>query len=149
MTYLRRIHRQVSHEEFVKEMTSGKSSIFKDIYQLIIFAAALGYKDRVRQPIDKHDSGKGILDSTFRNEPTWLGFVYLMGLVDSNDSCCLQPGDDKQEELIKSFEEYANYGLQVMKDKLYHSDDPLEDLMHYWLGVESESQAENYQDIQL
>lgn len=125
---MRRIQRDVCHEEFVKSLTSGEGAIFKEIWRVLLFAAALGIKDGKRRALEKTDSGKAIPDTYF-NSPGWKGFLYLIGVADTGDSACLHGTEEAQDSLVAAFEEYANNGLHIMADRMRASSLPLDELI--------------------
>ena len=134
MNTTRRIQRDSSHEEFVKSLTSGEKLIFKEIWRLLLFAAAIGVRDGVRKPLGSVDSGKA-MPETYFSAPGWRGFLYLIGIADTGDSKCLQSTEEEQNALITAFEEYANRGLVVLKERLITSASPLDDLATFLLEV--------------
>ncbi|MCC1498184.1 DNA phosphorothioation-associated protein 4 [Alcanivorax sp. 1008] len=125
---MRRIQRDMCHEELIKSLTSGDTPVFKEIWRVLLFAAALGIKDSKRIPIEKTDSGKAIPDTYF-NSPGWKGFLYLIGLADTGDSACLHGAEEAQDYLVTAFEEYANNGLHILQGRLASSAFPLDDLI--------------------
>src|SRR5690606_13572206 len=60
MSTLRRIQRESSHEEFVKDLTTGEKPLFREIWRLLLLAAAIGVKDGARTPLGPVDSGKAM-----------------------------------------------------------------------------------------
>jgi dnd system-associated protein 4 len=132
MSTLRRIQRDSSHEEFVKELTTGERPLFREIWRLLLLAAAIGVKDGVRTPLGATDSGKA-MPETYFSTPAWRGFLYLISVADSGDSSCLHSSAENQDSLITAFEEYANYGLKVLKERISSSTSPLDDLASYVL----------------
>jgi dnd system-associated protein 4 len=132
MSTLRRIHRDVSHEEFVKELTSGERPLFREIWRLLLLAAAVGVRDGVREPLTSSDSGKAMPESYFSG-PVWRGFLHLIAIAETNDSNCLHGSPENQERLVSAFEEYANYGLRKLKVRVGMSPNPLEELTSFVL----------------
>lgn len=122
---MRRIQRDICHEEFIKSLTTGENPLFREIWRIMLFAAALGIKQGERRPLNKVDSGKGISESYFNN-PGWHGFLYLIGVSESGDSECLKNTEDAQEILILAFEEYANHGLYSLRERIESISNPLE-----------------------
>jgi dnd system-associated protein 4 len=125
---MRRIQRDVCHEEFVKSLTASEGAIFKEIWRVLLFAAALGVKEGMRRPIEKVDSGKAMPESYF-SSPGWRGFLYLMGIAESGDSACLRGTEDAQDGLVTAFEEYANHGLHILADRMRFTSSPLDELI--------------------
>ena len=127
---MRRIQRDASHEEFIKSLISGDDAIFRDIWRILLFAAAYGVKERKRTPLQKVESNKSFPESYF-NTPAWKGFLYLIGFAETETSDHLKNEDEQQEMLVTAFEEYANYGLIQMREKLGSSTDRLGDLVEF------------------
>lgn len=114
---MRRIQRDVCHENLIKILTSGDSPLFKEIWRAMLFAAALGIYQGKRRPIGKSDSGKAIPENYF-SAPGWRGFLYLIGVADGGDSQCLHGTEDAQDALVTAFEEYANQGLHTLAERI-------------------------------
>lgn len=132
MSTLRRIQRDSEHEEFVKEMTSGEQPLFREIWRLLLLAAAIGVRDGTREPLKSSDSGKA-MPETYFSAPAWRGFLYLIAIGESGDSGCLHGTSENQERLITAFEEYANYGLGILKARIRSSTSPLDELTSFLL----------------
>lgn len=98
------------------------------MWRVLLFAAALGIRDGKRRPLEKVDSGKSMPENYF-STPGWRGFLYLIGVADSGDSACLHGREEAQDDLITTFEEYANYGLHVLSERLGASTSPLDELI--------------------
>lgn len=114
---MRRIQRDIEHEQLVKRLTTGEGAIFPEIWRLLLFAAALGVKQGIRRPLGKVDSGKSMPESYF-GSPGWRGFLYLVSLVESDSSACLASSPEQQDFLVSVFEEYANQGLHALGEAL-------------------------------
>jgi len=143
---MRRIQRDSSHEEFVKTLTTGEFPIFREIWKLLLFAAALGIKDGDRCKLEKVDSGKA-MPETYFSTPGWKGFLYLIGITESGDSDCLKGTTEEQDKLVTAFEEYANRGLYILKSRM-QSSTPLDDLISIMLeAVALETSGPNVEDL--
>lgn len=141
MSTFRRIQRDTSHEEFVKELTTGDFPLFREIWRLLLLAASIGVRDGLREPLAAVDSNKS-MPETYFNAPAWRGFLYLIALEESGDSACLHATSENQDKLITAFEEYANYGLRVLKDRLSSSTSKLDDLTSFILEATSQKLPE-------
>lgn len=124
---MRRIQRDTAHEEFIKTLISGEQAVFKEIWRVLLFAAAFGVKKGKRTPLKNVDSGKAFPESYF-STPGWRGFLLLLGFCEGDSSDHLKNDENEQEKLITAFEEYANYGLHEMSKVITSSSDPLGDL---------------------
>jgi len=107
---MRRIQRDIKHEDFIRSLTSGDTPIFSEIWRVLLFAAAYGVMKRQRLPLDKTESNKAMPASYF-NTPGWKGFIYLIGFADSESSEHLKNDEEQQNRLITAFEEYGTFGL--------------------------------------
>jgi len=121
---MRRIQRDTKHEEFIKTLVSGDQAVFREIWRVLLFAAALGVKKGQRQPLGEVDSGKAFPESYF-NSPGWKGFLYLLGFIDNDTSDHLRNDEKEQDKLVTAFEEYANFGLHEMAKVVTSSSDAL------------------------
>ena len=104
---MRRIRREEAHENLVKSLTSGENAVFKEIWRLLVFAAALGVRSGSRRRLGKVDQGKAINDSYF-SVPGWRGLLYLIGVTEDGDAGALKADEASEEHLVTLFEEYAN-----------------------------------------
>lgn len=127
----RRIQRATDKEDMIKLLTQSPGAPFKEIWRLMLFAAMLGYRENERVPLQHIDTGKGIDDRIFSNSSVWPGFLYLLSLVSTNNADSLSGSEDKCEQRIVLFEEYANGGLAILKDQLETSSYSLDALSHY------------------
>jgi dnd system-associated protein 4 len=122
---MRRIQRDSKHEELVKALTSGDQPVFREIWRLLTFSALLGYRLNLRTPIGQSDSGKAIPINYFEGNPAFRGLLYLMGIVETDETKCLHATEEAEETLLSVFEEYANGGLRYLVDEVGENSDPL------------------------
>jgi dnd system-associated protein 4 len=87
----------------------------------------LGIKDGNRLPLEKVESGKA-MPETYFSAPGWRGFLYLIGVADSGDSHCLRSSTEIQDSLVTAFEEYANQGLHILRNRLQLSSSSLDEV---------------------
>lgn len=125
---MRRIRRDECHEEFLKSLTTGDGAVFREIWRLMMFAAALGVNAGIRRPLGKYDQGKAINDTYF-SVAGWRGILYLLGVSEAGDTSVLRASEEAEETLITLFEEYANQGLFMLKDAVHSSSAPLNDIV--------------------
>jgi dnd system-associated protein 4 len=135
---MKRINRDVCHQEMIKKLTGSESPAFQQIWQLLLFAASLGIRDKSKRPIENYDTGKAIQENYF-SAPGWKGFLYLMRLVETENTKCLSSSEEEQDKLIKSFEEYSNYGLHFLSRMMETSNDYLDMLVEMCLKEDEES----------
>jgi dnd system-associated protein 4 len=109
----RRVRRAKDKEAVITELTTD--GVFTTIREVLVFAAALGYQRGIRRPI------------TEASEPvrwdTMIKSPYLEAIV---DMICAADGEAKPElladshldERLKTFEEFANGGLEILQKEL-------------------------------
>jgi dnd system-associated protein 4 len=119
---MRRIQRSKDKEQLIQLLVKGKNNLFKEIWQLMIFAALIGWKDGTKSPLKEIDSGKGIDETVFSNNMAWPGLLNLLALVhEQGDVSTLSPTEEALNNKIKIFEEFANRGLEIIEDRLESS----------------------------
>jgi len=127
---MRRVQRATDKEEVIKRLTVGDKPYFKEIWRLVLFAAMVGHRHGRREKLASFDSGKGIDAAIFGNtQPAWPGLLYLLALVETNSHTILQSGEDQDNEKIAIFEEYANGGLAILKERLEPSSYSLDSIL--------------------
>lgn len=134
---MRRIQRDTRYEELVKRLTTGDSAVFKEIWRLLLFSAALGIRDGTRKPLEQVDSGKAMPESYF-STPGWRGLLYLIGVAETGESECLRGDSDQQDLLITIFEEYANQGLCILEERMQSAVVPLDELVGLLTSVSTD-----------
>ena len=112
---MNRIRPPVEFEKSVVEplLTSG---LFSYKYQVITFAAALGYRAGSRRKLDK--PGEGIRIEYFQNHGESLA-IDVIALAESDDLADI--AESKDEERSKLFEEYACGGLALIHQECFDS----------------------------
>ncbi len=109
----------------------------------------VGFKNGRREPLASIQSGEGIRQDSFANNPVWLGTVYLLGLVETEGSTdVLRASEDSEDERIQIFEEYANGGLAILKEAFAASNGSLDDLLTF-IQSQTESAAPKKADLQI
>ena len=113
---MKRIHRAQDKRRIIEALTSDGTAAFREIWRLLLFAAALGFKNGRRDPLINADTGDAIRQEIFGNSPAWPGVLFLMGLVETNATDVLMASEEAEDQRIKVFEEYANGGLAILED---------------------------------
>ena len=125
---MRRIRREESHENVIKALTSGENPVFKEIWRVLVFAAAIGVRSGKRRPLGKVDPGKAINDTYF-SVPGWRGLLYLIGVTEDGDASALKSDGASEDRLATLFEEYANEGLYILREEVQSSVSPLDNIV--------------------
>ncbi|AGA91427.1 dnd system-associated protein 4 [Thioflavicoccus mobilis 8321] len=126
---MRRIQRDVCHEDLVKRLTVEDGAVFGEIWRLLLFAAAVGRRSGTRRPLNKVDSGKAMPESYF-GTPGWKGLLYLLGVSETGVSDCLRSDAQQSDFLVTLFEEYANAGLFILQERLQVSINPQQEILN-------------------
>ena len=113
---MKRIQRANDKEEIIKSLLSDQVGVFKEIWKLLLFAAQVGMRNDKRLPLKGVDAGKGVDQSTFGNCPAWPGVLYLMTLAETKNSNCLSGSVEAEDDRVSVFQEYANGGLEILRD---------------------------------
>ena len=90
-------------------------TLFPTIRELLCFAALLGYSEERRLPLDRE---RGVEDVSYQQfeRGDAEDLIYLLALAETKDPEILKDGEEGRCASI--FEEYANGGLQIMRETL-------------------------------
>jgi dnd system-associated protein 4 len=123
---MRKIKRDSSFEDLVKHFTTGDNPLFKEIWRFVLFSSALGHHLEEKGKIEKADLGKAMPESYFANCPTWPGFLYLIGICETESAEVLKATDESEDILVGAFEGFAVRGMMEIKESFARFHDPLE-----------------------
>ena len=112
---MKRIQRATDKEDIIQLLTADGTGIFREIWRLLLFAAVLGQKNGRREKLSAVETGRGIDQSSFGNNPAWPGVLYLLGLIETDATEVLCASEEAEDERIAVFEEFANGGLAILK----------------------------------
>ena len=99
---MKRIHRAPDKKRIIETLTADGTAAFREIWRLLLFAAALGFKNGRRDPLVNVDSGDAIRQELFGNNPAWPGILYLIGLVETGGIDMLMATEESEDQRIKS-----------------------------------------------
>ena len=106
----RRVRRPKQHVGLFASLTdSAKEGPFDTYKDVLLFASALGFERDCRKPFDSTE--EPIAWDVFK--PSDRAIVNLISLADQGELAVLS--DDRIEERITVFEEYANGGLEILE----------------------------------
>jgi dnd system-associated protein 4 len=130
---MRRINRAEDKEAaisaLIKDEDSTAPAIFPTKWQLLTFAAMLGYRNDRKEPLNTISSGKGIDAETFMKDPCFEGVLNLFSLMEDEDERLLTSDKENDDRKVTLFEEYANGGLAIIKEQLETSNYSLESVI--------------------
>jgi dnd system-associated protein 4 len=103
---------------------AASQAIFKSKQKALMFAAAVGFRSEARVPVEKR--GEPIRYSVFQGAYD-DGFINALAVAETKDLKIL--GDDREDERITIFEEYAHGGLIELKRIIDRPGNPLDQLL--------------------
>ena len=103
-----RVRRPKEHDSLMKLLSDSEHGVFSSLKSVMVFSAALGFKEKKRIPFT--ETGERIDLNIFseRDRP----FIYCLALTEFKDVSYLK--EDKFEEVMTVFEEYAHGGLSFL-----------------------------------
>ncbi|MFF0870144.1 DNA phosphorothioation-associated protein 4 [Nonomuraea sp. NPDC003560] len=110
-----RVRRPLEHEDLIGRLTTKEGGPFPNYWQVLVFAAALGWSRGRRDSFDK--AGEAIRYGLFNNSATVSATIDSMGVLAHEKDAGIM-ADDRLPERIKVFEEYANGGLAIIQGEL-------------------------------
>jgi dnd system-associated protein 4 len=113
---MRAIRRSAKHERLVRQLAEAshpvsKRSLFPTMRELLCFAAVLGFENNARKPLESETAE--IDGRIFANHPPTLDLMYLIALACQREVDILR--DENEEQMITTFEQYAEGGLEVLE----------------------------------
>ena len=114
------INRNKDYNEIV-EILFGADKAFKTIAEVLCFASFVGLHNGQKKPIPSNKKGEPVQLRIFLNNELDR-HIWLLNLFANEDIVSLRD----QDQCLTDFEEYANGGLGVIKERLNaHPEDPL------------------------
>jgi dnd system-associated protein 4 len=141
---MKRIQRASDKQAIIELLTSERVGAFREIWRLLLFAALVGFKNGRREPLGATQSGEGIRQDSFANNPVWPGALYLLGLVETQSTEILSAPETSEDERIRIFEEYANGGLAILKEQFERSQESLDSLLTF---IQSQTESVSAPDL--
>lgn len=125
---MRNFKRSAKHTEIVLRLTDQQHSltkqpIFPSLRELLCFAAVLGFQCERREQLPP-DSDLFVDARPFSNSEVALDLLYLIGLAGTKDVNVLR--EEREDEVVQIFEEYANGGLMILKSWLASSPEDID-----------------------
>lgn len=109
----RRVRRPKQHRELLERLQQSDSA-FRSYRDILLFAAGVGYSRQRREPFEETD--ETIRWDVLVGPPGSEAFVNMLALSEEPDPTLL--ADDRFEDRILIFEEFANGGLGILGDLL-------------------------------
>lgn len=114
------INRSRVHEDMVQRLCTNKQlgasrTLFPTIREFLCFCALLGYSEGRRVPLDKDAGVEDVSYQQFERGDA-EDLIYLVALADTKNPDILKQGDEGR--CAEIFEEYANGGMEIVRDWL-------------------------------
>lgn len=120
---MRRVKRPAHHEQLLKRL-AGDEGPFGTLAEVLTFAAGLGYAEGRREPLTA--SGEQIDFDVFQRLGA-EGFIDMLAAAVHDDVTILS--DEKGDDRLTVFEEYANGGLSILESRLAQTQADLDTLL--------------------
>lgn len=111
--------------DFIKKLTDSSESVFETMADCLSFAAVLGYKHGKHPSLKK--KAKDPIQYNIFESRKYDTLFHLIAMNVENDAHILAA--DQNNKRIEIFEEFANGGLEILKNRILDSDDSLEPLL--------------------
>ncbi|QDN93544.1 DNA phosphorothioation-associated protein 4 [Streptomyces sp. RLB3-6] len=109
-----RFRRPAQHEDLLNEL-QGKEGPFRNLVEAMMFAAALGQRKNRREEFDK--TGEPIRLALMDGRQYGDVLIDMLAAVKVQDDPKIL-ADDRLDERVRIFEEYANGGLSYLRGEL-------------------------------
>ncbi|MBK4743766.1 MULTISPECIES: DNA phosphorothioation-associated protein 4 [Bacillus cereus group] len=137
----RRIKRSSDKEDIYKSLTEGDYKVFKTMKDVFLFAASIGYQENKREVLNKVDGE--IPWSVFRGD-TDTAFIDSIAIAETKDIRILLSDEETYDKKFKILEEYANYGMNILRRKIIESPgDPIDNLVSLIIEYEDGKKKKN------
>jgi dnd system-associated protein 4 len=110
-----RIHRPKDKEELIQQMLAEEDGPFTTMRDVLLFAAAFGWSRRRSEKLG--ETGEPIRYEIFRRSATAEAFIDALGVI-SRPEDPLILADERLQDRISIFEEYANGGLAELQGEI-------------------------------
>jgi dnd system-associated protein 4 len=123
---MRSVKRSDKHEEMVRRLAeqphpAANRSVFPTMRELMCFAATLGFEHDKRRPLE--GKTQEIDARIFQGNQQAVDLLYLLALAGTKDAEILR--EDREDDAVTVFEEYANGGFEVLRGWLSEKADDL------------------------
>lgn len=123
----RRVRRNKTQEDLYKALKEGEAGVFESYKDVFMMAAAIGFKHGRRTPFESF--AEPIELDVFSGK-TDLPVINAIALQETQDVTILLEDDGTYERKLNIVEEYANGGMEILKQHLLDSTgDPLDNLI--------------------
>lgn len=115
---LSRIQIAIDKAEFVRSLRANErgEGVFLTYGDVLAFAAALGFQYKKRIPFEKASrrDPDPVLQEQFRD----ASLIGLLAFAETQNAKILSLDEESDQQRAKIFQEYANGGLEILKEQL-------------------------------
>ena len=130
----KRLHYE-NKKDIYDRLVESKSDyqILSKYRDLFLLAACIGYKERKRTKMTGNVNDRGELHwDIFERDNTDLAAINAIALSETSDINVILDTEEMLDRKIEIIEEYANGGIQIIKEKVLDMPgDPLDNLINY------------------
>ena len=90
----------------------GADRVFETLRDALTFCAFLGFREGTRLPLDSQAGTEDIQAIVYQNNPNGVDAVFALAVAEVKDTNVLKV--DREPEMRKVYEEYANKGLEIV-----------------------------------
>ena len=121
---IRAINYLDKHRHLVQNLAQrgASQSLFSTIRDLLCFASLLGYSRNNKSPLGNEAKAPSVEIQQFESTNA-DDYIYMIAAAEHNDIDVLREG--RTEDIIETFEEYVNGGLDIIQSWLDDYNDPL------------------------
>ena len=112
----RRISRDLANEDSYQKLYDGEDAVFKQLKDVFLMAACIGFKNEQRKPLTKR--GKDFPWAVF-NGKTDESIINAIALAETNDfRVLIDEQEEGEDDRVTIIEEYANAGIEYLKSQV-------------------------------
>lgn len=129
----RRIYYEKKNEIY-DPLIKSEDPIFSTYKDLVLFAACVGYNEGKRKPLSSATGEGEIHWEVFGKNITDVAIVNAIALSETEDLNVLLDTEEVFDKKFTILEEYANGGIQILKEKILDQPgEPIDNLIYYIL----------------
>lgn len=113
-----RLHEDMVQRLAILKLPGTDRTLFPTIRELLCFAALLGYSENRRIPLDRTVGTEDVSYQQFERGDA-EDLIYLIALAETKDPDILKDGEESR--CAEIFEQYANGGLEILRDAMLQS----------------------------
>ncbi|WP_461673169.1 DNA phosphorothioation-associated protein 4 [Priestia megaterium] len=139
----RRIKRPAEYEETYHKLTESEEiyGVFNTMKDVFMLSASIGFKENKPELFQK--IGGDIPWTVFKEEID-EPLINSIAIANTEDLTILMNDEETYDRKFKIIEEYANYGIKIIKNKIIDSPgDPIDNLVALIMECEDETKKQN------